>query len=568
MNHLKHLRVLAPLTLVVVVVTVTTLSAARVPVARGTPGPSDVRITRDATVGSYVRYDRQTDPVMTACSTSRRKQAEPTVAVDPRNTSIIVAGANDHCINATNNSDRPWPGFYRSTDAGLTWRDSLVPGYPGDASAAGAASPTTGFCNTAFDPTQAFDTEGRLFYGFGCRNTTTQGFQAAPENWSILVATYGEDGAAYVRTVVVARGTPTPPNDGLEEDKPNLAVDRTAGPGSGNVYLAWGETRAGERATTEVLFSRSTDHGRTFSPPQKLSSAPAFWTDVAVGPDGSVYVVWRELGSEKGGSDAIWLDTSTDQGTSFGPPRLVASITPFDSNQFSGNSTATCGDFDSRCPSGFTFARFKSIPAVAADAHGVHVVWSAENAGGQGKIFVRNSPDGVSFPTPPQQIDELAVGHQWFPDIASADGILSVVFDDSRADSAYSPNLPPGNTANGHSSGAVVNAWSARSSDGGVTWSEQQLSTVPSSPNWENEGPNVAPFAGDYIDVSAMPGRVWAVWSDERDVVPGIDFDDEYPTNTDFNVAPCDFSAGNPPYTDPCYAQGGADGNIYGRELG
>ena len=55
--------------------------------------------------------------------------------------------------------------------------------------------------------------------------------------------------------------------------------------------------------------------------------------------------------------------------------------------------------------------------------------------------------------------------------------------------------------------------------------------------------------------------------SDERDVVQGIDFDDEYPTNNDFNVAPCDFSAGNPPYTDPCYGQGGADGNIYGREL-
>ena len=542
------------------------LAAAPLSVAYGAPVPTDLRITADATAGSYVRYDGQTDPVMTACSTSRRKQAEPTVAIDPRDTSIVVAGANDHCINATNNADRAWVGFYRSTDGGANWRDSLVPGYPGDGSAAGAASPTTGFCNTAVDPTQAFDNGGRLFYGFICRNTTPVGLSAAPDNFSVLVATYGQDGASYVRTEVVSRGTPAQPNSGLEQDKPNLAVDRTAGPGSGNVYLAWGDVRAGERATTQVLFSRSTDHGKTFGQPQKLSNGPAFWTDVAVGPDGSVYVAWRSLGSEKGGSEGIWLDRSTDQGRSFGPPRLVAAITPFNSSQFSGNGTGECGDFEFRCPSGFTFARFQSIPAVAADDRGVHVVWSAENAAGQGKIFVRNSPDGISFPTPPQQLDDVAVGHQWFPDIAAADGVLTVVFYDSRADPAYAPSLPPGNTADGHSSGPVVDAWSASSSDGGATWSERRLSTAPSSPNWENSGPNTFPFAGDYIYVSAVPGRVWAAWSDERDVVPGVDFDDEFPNN-DFNVAPCDFSAGNPPYTDPCYAQGGADGNIYGREL-
>ena len=298
----------------------------------------------------------------------------------------------------------------------------------------------------------------------------------------------------------------------------------------------------------------------------RLSSGSAFWADVAVGPDGSVYVVWRSLGFEKGGLDAIWMARSTDQGRSFGTPILVAKITPFDSTQFSGNGTSECGDFEFRCPSGLTFARFSSIPAVAADERGVHVVWSAENAGGQGKIFVRNSPDGASFHMPPQQLDNEAVGHQWFPDIASADGVITVVFDDSRTDPAYTPDLPPGDLADGHSSGPVVNAWSASSSDGGATWSEQRLSTEPSNPNWENSGPNIFPFAGDYIYVSAVPGRVWAVWSDERDVVQGIDFDDDFP-NSDFDVAPCNFSTGNPPYTDPCYGQGGADGNIYGRQL-
>jgi hypothetical protein len=529
-------------------------------------GPSDVRVTPDDTAGSYLRYDGQTDPVTAACGTSRRKQSEPTIAVDPRNTMVVVAGANDHCISAANDADRPWPGFYRSTDGGQSWQASLVPGYPGDSSTAGLASPTSGLCDLAADPTQAFDNQGRLFYGFTCRNTDSLGLQAAPENWSILVASYGGDGASYLRTVLVDRGTATPPNTGLEEDKPNLAVDRSAGPGRGNVYIAWGQVRAGERAATEVLFARSTDHGANFSKPQRLSTGPAFWDDVAVGPDGSVYVVWRSLGSERGGTNAIWIDTSRDQGRTFGAPQLVADITPFDSNQFSGNNAPECGDFNFRCPSGLTYARFKSIPAVAADNTGVHVVWSAENATGEGKIFVRNSPDGTSFPTPPEQLDQLTTGHQWFPDIASADGLITVVFDDSRADPAYSPNLPPGNKADHHSSGAVVDAWSATSADGGLTWTEQRLSTAPSSPNWENSGPNIFPFAGDYIYVSAVPGRTWAAWSDERNVVPGIDLDDDYP-NSDFDVAPCDFSHGNPAWTDPCYSQGGADGNIYARQI-
>jgi hypothetical protein len=197
--------------------------------ARPTLAPTDVRVTDDA-AGRYMRYDGQTDAVTATCGTSRRKQSEPTIAVDPRKTGVVVAGANDHCISATNDANQTWMGIYRSTDGGQSWQPSLVPGYPGDGSPAGLASPTTGVCNTASDPTQAFDDQGRLFYGFTCRNTNTAGLPAAPEDWSVFVASYGDDGASYLRTTLVASGTPTPPNAGLEEDKPNLAVDRSAGP--------------------------------------------------------------------------------------------------------------------------------------------------------------------------------------------------------------------------------------------------------------------------------------------------------------------------------------------------
>src|SRR5919197_1039290 len=113
---------------------------------------ADVRVTRDATAGSYARYNGTSDKTTRACSTGRRSQNEPTIAVDPRNPSVVVAGSNDYCAQIVNGD--VWAGYYRSTDGGSTWHDSLVPGYPDDSSAAGLASPVHGTCAAAGDPTQ------------------------------------------------------------------------------------------------------------------------------------------------------------------------------------------------------------------------------------------------------------------------------------------------------------------------------------------------------------------------------------------------------------------------------
>jgi hypothetical protein len=100
---------------------------------------ANARVTRDNTASSYLRYDGSTDATMAACSTGRRSQNEPTVAVDPHNTSVVTSGSNDYCAAIVNGDT--WTGYYRSTDGGSSWQDSLVPGYPADTSAGGTASP-------------------------------------------------------------------------------------------------------------------------------------------------------------------------------------------------------------------------------------------------------------------------------------------------------------------------------------------------------------------------------------------------------------------------------------------
>ena len=57
--------------------------------------------------------------------------------------------------------------------------------------------------------------------------------------------------------------------------------------------------------------------------------------------------------------------------------------------------------------------RFDSLSAVAADETVVRVVYGARNGAGRGQVWVRNLPDGVSPPSPPTTIDNVATEHQW-----------------------------------------------------------------------------------------------------------------------------------------------------------
>ena len=529
--------------------------------ALGLSGNSQV--TRDFSPSSYLRYDGTSDATTAACSTGRRSQNEPTIAVDPHDTQVVTAGANDYCALIVNPD--VWAGYYRSTNGGASWQNSLVPGYPADTSEAGLASPVHGTCDAAGDPSQSFDRDGRLFYGFICFN------RAQPMNGGVYVSRYTNDGATYDRTVLVKKGTPSVA--GLFQDKINVVVDQTSGPSSGNVYVGWSQY-TGNAGNNAVLVSRSTDHGVTYSKAVRvvpIAHGTASFVDLAVGPDGALYVTFITYASPSDPTAAIWLAKSTDGGQSFGDAVRVASIVEFDASQFSGNGQTQCGDGPYACPTGFTFSRFFSSSAVAADATGVHVIWAARTPTGQAKIYVRNSPDGVSFPAAATTIDTYPTGHQWFPDIASDRGVITAVFYDSRGDPGYAPTVPPGNTASGVNSGNVVNTLAAKSTNGGTSWTETTITTAGSNFGWETHGSRRFGFWGDYIYVSAVGGTTMAAWTDSRDIVPGTD--PREPTATDgFDVfQPCTYvpndinaaSYSSPLISDPCLSQGGLDQNIY-----
>ncbi len=559
-------RVLIPLAALLLVMALSPTSLA---------SPANSRVTRDATSGSYLRYDGSSDATMAACSTGRRSQNEPTIAVDPHNTQVVVAGSNDYCAQIVNGD--VWPGYYRSTDGGGSWNDSLVPGYPDDSSAAGMASPAHGSCGAAGDPSQAFDADGRLFYAFICFN------RSKPINGAVYSARYLADGGSYDRTVLIKSGSPSAQfsGSGLFQDKINIVADQTSGPFSGNVYVAWSQY-TGKAANNSILFSRSTDHGLTFSSAIRVTPVEhgtGSFTDLAVGPDGAVYLTYLTYASSSRPTSDVWLLKSSNGGVSFGPPSHVASITLFDSNQFSGNGAYDCGDGPFACPSGFTYSRFFSSSAVAADATGVHVVYAAR-AGERAVEGLRPQLAGRGhLRRPHRHSDTVAVGHQWFPDIASASGTITVVFYDSRGDPVYAPACPPGNTAAASNSGDVVQTRGRQVHERRSTWTRDKGDHARAATSaGRRTGRAGIGFWGDYIYISAVPGAVNVTWTDSRDLVPGTDpretgADDD---QDGFDVyQPCTYvpndinapSYSQPLVSDSCLSQGGLDQNIYSDRL-
>src|SRR5207237_8177972 len=89
------------------------------------------------TLATRTPYTEQT---LDECTISKGRQNEPAVAVNPRNTRVLVASSNDYCgvynRGVLAGAVGPiWLGYYPSLDGGLPGSSSLAPGYPDDPSA-------------------------------------------------------------------------------------------------------------------------------------------------------------------------------------------------------------------------------------------------------------------------------------------------------------------------------------------------------------------------------------------------------------------------------------------------
>jgi hypothetical protein len=266
----------------------------------------------------------------------------------------------------------------------------------------------------------------------------------------------------------------------LFEDKPMLVTDDTDSKYAGNVYIGWTQFRI---ADAQIVFSRSSDGGASFSKPVRISThngtprddnGTVEGFDGAVDSDGTLYVVWQD------GSHIVFT-SSSDGGRTFKPSVPILDI-PAANFALSGFNVYT--------PNGF--------PQIDVDrrSHAIYVAWS-DTRGGEADVFIAVSHDRGTTWSEPIRVNNDAYhdGADHFYDwmrVDHATGDVYVVWYDRRRD--------PHNWD--------VDVALARSTNGGATFANYA---------WANPGFHVwGQFIGDYTALAAYNGHVYGVWTESK----------------------------------------------------
>jgi hypothetical protein len=429
----------------------------------------------------------------------KNKQNEPSLAQNPLIPQNLIAGSNDEirlpaCTDTTPSSC-PFTagvsvsGFYASFDGGKTWPcQGLI-----DLSA---------FGEYAFgDPSQAFDSRGNAYYG-----TLAFPFPPTPDelatglNADFFVAKSTDGGCTYSSVALVSGASPA-----IFDDKDAITADANpTSPFHDNVYAAWTKfTRGGD----QIVFSRSTDAGATWSNPLPIS--PSYNNNVVggrqgavvkVGPDGTVYVVWLDTVDKQA---VQRLSISHDGGKTFPTQNItVATVTD---------------DFVSPAPGSSFRQDARAFPSFTiAPARTLYVAWSnrtGDPTAGHAVVLLTRSTDGGLTWTPPVVAGNVSDRSAFFASVAAdPNNRVNVAF---LAMDDVATGTAPGN-------GVVhYDAYFTQSTDGGTTFGNPlMISTATSDPDGSSTNSLRAQFLGDYITAVADASHVYAVWTDSRNATP------------------------------------------------
>src|SRR5712691_9634344 len=282
------------------------------------------------------------------------KQNEPTIAVNPTNTTFLIAGANDEqlqppcgpgpvrgAVPANDCSFFPGvgtDGVYTSSDGGASWTNrGLLPGFSdnggslqsdGDPRIVYGPSPDGRGSFAGARAAHAFVNGARAYYaGLAEFAPGSQQGNQAPE--LLTVTTSDDNGTGWSNPVIAANG------HGFKfNDKEDVWADKNpSSPFFGRAYVSWTQFRGsvftffGE----PIMLTFSADGGATWSRPNQLSAAHNNGTvggrqgsAVRTGPDGTVDVFWED--TDLGGSKQV-VAVSGDGGLTFSHPITIAHFT-------------------------------------------------------------------------------------------------------------------------------------------------------------------------------------------------------------------------------------------------
>jgi hypothetical protein len=228
-------------------------------------------------------------------------ETEPFFAIDPESPKHLLAGyqedrfPDEGCRNLTSAV---------SFNGGLTWQESLLPNLT---VAAGGRFERTS------DPWVAFGTGGRAYF-------VSLGFNETNPLNGVYLSASDDGGRTWGDPVAVHSGTST------FDDKEAVVVDnRDDSPYKGRVYVGWDSITASRQQLELITYSD--DGGHSFQPPVTIGSSGANIGVVPlVGPGGIVHAVWL---SYQGLTPYLMASHSTDGGRTWSEPVRISGARAF-----------------------------------------------------------------------------------------------------------------------------------------------------------------------------------------------------------------------------------------------
>ena len=115
-----------------------------------------------------------------------------------------------------------------------------------------------------------------------------------------------------------------------------ITMDSTGGDGNGNIYMLCSVARPASSDPCDVMFTRSTDGGFTWSSPVRVNdddpgnSAYQWFGTMSVAPDGRIDAIWLDTRDNPGAvNSALYYSYSLDQGVTWTPnEKLSESFDP------------------------------------------------------------------------------------------------------------------------------------------------------------------------------------------------------------------------------------------------
>ena len=375
---------------------------------------------------------------------------------NPNEPSIIINKANPQNIIVGENSYH----YYVSNDGGYTWQQKTI-------------TSNSGYC---CDPSLNADMQGNIYF-FHLSSPYSNG------SWiDRIVCQKSFDGGN-----TFPQDTYTGLNPPKKQDKQWSAID----PVSGNIYVTW--TQFDEYGTSNpnkfsnILFSKSTDGGLTWSSPLQINEVSGDCVDSdntvegavpAVGPNGEIYVSWA-------GPAGLVFDKSTDGGQTW-----------LDHDILINDINTAGGGWDYDIPG---LMRCNGLPVTKCDLSNspyqgtIYVNWSDQRNGTDNTdIFLSKSTDGGNTWTAPIKVNDDTSGkHQFLTwmDIDQSTGYLYFIFYDRR-----------------NYNDTTTDVFMAISKDGGNTFSNIKISA-------NSFVPNSSYFFGDYTNVDVFNGIIRPVWT-------------------------------------------------------